>query len=220
MQLGCRRELEVLDALTSRCRVLTIDQVGRLAGMGRAREPREKASRELVARLRDKGMLEVVRALARPPLPLLVPELIWNPGEPVPDFRRVSYRLQRRWTVAPRKLSCVVASRAALRLFGSRTKPLSHPLQFTHDLGLAEVYLRFRSLDPGLSACWRGEDALDVRPARGRRLPDAALCTRDGAMFLAVEFGGAYEPSRLESLHRAFAGGLAESSKPLPYQVW
>lgn len=208
------READVLDTLTRRVRLLTLEQLGELLRTADGRPVGLREARRLVDSLAARGLVRAVSLVARPPLPIRAPEIVWSPGDPTPDFERAAYRLQRRWKCPPRSQACVVATGRAHNLHGTRPRCLKQPLQASHDLGLANVYLRYRDLSPSLAATWRHEDALQAAASKGGRLPDAALCAPDGKVFLALEFGGAYKSERLLSLHRSCA------SSDTPYQVW
>ena len=204
----------LLVTLTRCCRILTMRQIGVLfRGEGVSPDYLREVSRR-VRKLVEKGFLDVVKVLARPPLPLRIPVITWSPGDHSPSFTRAAHRLQSRWTEPVLRLSCVLASERAINLLGGSMKALRHPLQATHDLGVSQLYLRFRTVAPDLARSWVGEDGLDRTGRFRTRSPDAALCAPDGHVFLALEFGGAYPPARLQSFHEACVVWKT------PYQVW
>jgi hypothetical protein len=83
----------------------------------------------------------------------------------------------------------------------------------THDLQVAEIFLRYRACGLDVLQCWVGED---VFPRRWRTTarPDALLLDAQGKFLRAVEYGGDYTPQRMWTLHRALA------YVGLSYEIW
>jgi hypothetical protein len=162
--------------------------------------------------LEANGWLQMNRSLARPVCELHRPLLTWSPGDRAPDFWRLSRVLHKRSMQNASLTTFVFASPKSLVLFAQGRAPSVKLTQMTHDLQVAEVYLKYRT--DGLSSRhWISEDRLP-RDWPLRERPDATLTDDDGRIYRAVEYGGNYPPSRLTELH----DGLA--SIELTYEIW
>lgn len=201
---------DALEALTLAVRLLRLEQVAR----GWCRGHTGNARRLLGPLCRD-GWLRRIDVLARILPPPAGPACRWAPGDPPPDLGTVAYRLQGRGQGrAVQTIAAFVATGRAARLLGGhRDGTLKNAVQATHDLGLAEVYLHYRTHRPELLASWRGEDLI-AADRRGEKLPDALLVDTRGRPLRAVEYGGTYGRDRLEAFHRDCA------ARGLPYEVW
>jgi hypothetical protein len=74
------------------------------------------------------------------------------------------------------------------------------------------MYLLFLRDRPELASGWRSEDVL-ASTRRNQKLPDAIVMDGDRPQ-LVVEFGGAYDPGRVEKVHADCA------TRRLPYELW
>ena len=206
------RDRAILDALSFRVRVLSLEQIAR-AWWGDAHDGRRLARRRLAV-LERAGLVHRRQVLARPILPLESPEFTWEPGDVAPDSGAISWRLRKRWTEPPRPTAVYHASAETIRSLGGGGGKLPSPGQETHDLHTAEVFLRFRGCSPGLVQLWRGEDVFKADRQGGEKVPDALVVRPDGEPELAVEFAGSYGPERVADFH-----GYCEA-KELAYQLW
>ncbi|MHC4880742.1 MAG: hypothetical protein ACYTGL_30175 [Planctomycetota bacterium] len=204
------RDSEILSALTQKVRLFTLRQItthwwnGELANA--RRRLRVLAEVQLVQRA-------TVRARTLPPLERPVAE--WLPGRQSPDFGTIAQILQARWHRRPvRSLTAFTATpRAARFLGGSARDAVKVPTQATHDIGLAQVWLLFASVDPPQADAWHGEDLM-AHTRRGQKLPDAFLLDAEGTPMAVVEFGGSYDARRVRDFHADCA------RRNLPYQIW
>jgi hypothetical protein len=156
--------------------------------------------------------VHIHRSLARPINQLHQPLMAWSPGDDTPDFWRLSRILHRRSMQDASLTTFVFASQRSIVLFGRGRAPSVKLTHMTHDLHVAEVYLRYRIT--GLSSRhWISEDRLPRNWPLPER-PDATLANDDGRIYRAVEYGGNYPPGRLAELH----DGLA--SIELNYEIW
>lgn len=172
-------------------------------------------SRRRLKRLAEQGLIDKTVVLARPTPVLESPLIRWNPGDAAPHFGQVAYQCQQRWQRRPAR-QCVVwfATEGASQLFGGVARgELKHPLQATHDLGVAAIWLRFHEVAPQWAEAWRGEDLL-AHTRRGEKLPDAFIVDGSGQVNCVVEFAGAYDAERVEAFH------VDCVSRDLPYQMW
>ncbi len=205
------RDLEILEAVTRRVRVLTIPQIAR-TWWASSKRPAEDARARLQS-LRKDDLLLIERLPAHPELTLQSPITSWEPGVSAPDFGVVSYRLQSRWSEHPVSTMCVSATTVAANRFGGHGGRLPRQVERTHDIHLAAVYLLYRDRHSEVLSNWIFEEQLrHERREKAERLPDAILVTAGRRK--VVEFGGAYPKAKLEAFH-AYC-----KERELPYEVW
>ena len=205
-----RRDLDIVETLTRRVRVLSLTQISAIwwtaAGSHRVtrRHLRRLVSGDLVVRTTVNTV--AVQSVDRP-------LFNWRPGKREPDHRRVSSDARSRWNRAPVPTEVYLASRRAANLFGSTAGHLPRVEQIDHDLLLAEVYVLYRRDRPAEADRWIGEDTL---PKAGYLIkdPDAFLVSRDGVTTRVIESAGAYSSKQIESFHQH----CLEQS--LPYELW
>lgn len=206
------REKELCVVLCRHSRMLAIDQFAR--GWFPANRDARWRARAEVYRLAQAEWVRPVTVLARPLLDLTAPLCVWHPGESPPDFVALERRCQERWELPAVQTEVAVAGRRALAVFGGATSgDVKNPCQTTHDLHVAELFLRYRAAGLGWRTQWVGEDAIAARWG-WKKLPDAVLCDAAGDPARAVDFGGAYGQERLRDFHAACA------AVPLPYELW
>lgn len=208
------RDNEILDALTLRVRVLTVEQITRTWWSG-LRHGRRAAVRRLEV-LELAGSIHTFDMLAHPELSLESPIGHWRPGAPTPDFDELAYRLGKRWALPPIRHTAVIATRKSGRLYGGWGGRHPRPTERTHDLHMAAVFLRKRMLEPAIAGNWISEEKLRERGKGARtreklHLPDA-IVTRPRRT--AIEFGGAYRVEKLRSFH-TYCQRIG-----LSYEIW
>lgn len=205
------RDTDLLTTLTTRVRLLTTEQVARLWQLDGA-VARSKIRRRLRS-LCAARLLEERPILAEPSLPLQSPVVVWESGDPSPDFHAVAWRLQRRWTESASETTVYIATEFAADTFGGVAARLPTIGQETHDLHVSEVYLLMRQHRPALAAFWLGEEI--VRPTRvHEKLPDAVIVDPSGNPVLIIEFGGRYDHQRVADFHQDC------QARGLPYELW
>jgi hypothetical protein len=107
-----------------------------------------------------------------------------------------------------------IATEKASQIFGGAQRgELKHPLQATHDIGVAAVWLRLREIAPQWAMAWRGEDLL-AHTRLGEKLPDAFIVDKNEKVLWVIEFGGSYDARRVKAFHEDCA------ARDLPYQLW
>jgi len=208
------RDEAILLALTHKVRILTLLQVA--ATWWRESARAELAANRRLRQLSSMGLVESDFVLARPFLPLDAPEISWSPGDEIPDFEALAYRLRVRWkSHAFRSTRVYFATRAAVNQFGGYMGGcLDHPNEATHDLHQAELYLRALRDHPWLAQGWISESQLALKSKPFEVLPDAVLRDPDGGDRLMIEFAGIYDAKRLRRLHDY------ASARELPYELW
>ena len=206
-------EREILETLSVRVRIMTLQQVAR-TWWSHTQDPRANAARG-VRRLADAGLVETLRVLARPELPLTEPLATWRPGQPAPDLSRIAHIGRTRFKHPIVTTTVVRASRqTAMRFTGFATRP-PRKQETTHEIHVAAVYLLLRAHKPALAAKWRGEWLRRPGERRGRhpgKTPDALIVTEGKPT--AVEFVGHYTPDKLMGFHK-----LCEDKK-YRYELW
>lgn len=207
------RDSEILDHLSMSVRLFSLDQIAR-AWWGDSEDPRKLAD-ERILRLARAGWVERYSVLARPIPEITAPVVCWRPGQSPADFGKVAWRVQSRWKKGPRKCLVVVASdRTTKSRLGKSARGIRQYFQLTHDLGVAETFLRFRETRPEEATLWRGEGMI-ASLRRQRKVPDAIIS--GDAIWppkLIVEFAGDYARNRIEVFH-----WFCEKER-LAYELW
>jgi hypothetical protein len=204
------RELDIVDALTRRVRLMTLSQIGQTwwSELGS-----QKAVRRELKRLREGGLVQRTIINAHPRLALKSPVAVWQPNHVEPDLQRVAERIRGRWRHGAEPTEVYWASSQAANLFGSAAGQLPNVLQRDHDLLLGEVYVFYRLRRPDLVHRWAGED---VFPKAGYRIkdPDAFLFDDSGKPMRVIESAGRYGVRQIESFHQHCV------EQDLPYELW
>ncbi len=201
---------EILDALTGHARLITDDQAGH-TWYASTEQPRKFALQEF-RRLERKGLVAVQTLSARREIALAGPLVRWTPGQgqPEPHWGKITYAIQKRWKCVPvRAVNIATATSKAQELTGGLLKPRKaiRPAEVTHDIHVTAIWLTLRREAPELAERFVPEDAL---PRGDWQQPDAILRTDTGDV--AIEFGGVYSSSRLQSFHKHF--------RHMPYEIW
>jgi hypothetical protein len=205
-----QREQEILTGLTDKVRLLSQRQIADHWYAGDVPN-----ARRCLRRLAQQGLV-CRQLLPAQSMPLLTAPLVnWRPADETPDFGSVAYRCQARWRGRALRPSVVwVATDKALGLYGGPRQGVSlKPLQVTHDLGVAQVWLHLHHAAPAWAEAWRGEDLLSHTRA-GEKCPDAFVVNAAEEVVLVIEFGGRYDAARIAEFHHDCA------QRALPYQLW
>lgn len=206
------RDLEIIDALSVRVRMLTLADLA-AAWWNPGCSGRKNAAKRL-ALLARAGLVRRVDVLAQPMLTLGSPEYAWFPGDKPTTFGALSWRLQSRWSGHPRRTAIYIATARAVDLYGGGTAgTVKNLCQVTHDLHLGAVYLAYRRRWPSDAAQWCGEDVF-AKERHHQKIPDALLINDLGEPYRAIEFGGAYSARRLQAFHEHCR------DCGLPYEIW
>jgi hypothetical protein len=188
--------LEVIDVLSKRVRVLTLDQIAR-TWFSDARDPRE-ATRQALRRAERDHLIQVHLGMAHPEVKLTTPLYSWRPGtqETTPHFGRLAWKAKRRFSLPPTRTTYVTARREGILAVGSAIRPRPiRKTELTHDIHVAQLYLNLREQDPESVTRWVSEDALHRET--GERT-DALIA---GDEHVLIEFIGAYSSEKLATLH-------------------
>jgi hypothetical protein len=164
--------------------------------------------------LEQAGLVTRITVFALPEIDLKGPQLIWNVGDPQPEFGPIAYRLKARWRGEARTTPIIIATRRAAGKYGGHGGRKPRRTETTHDIGLAAVYLRLLQDDPDRAKNWVSEAALIAQGGgRNEKLPDAIIRTRSDRATV-IEFGGQYSKGKLEEFH------AAAEKRGLPYELW
>lgn len=205
------RDTEILSVLTRRVRVLSDAQIAREWWTG-ASDP-IAAARKSLRRLVNAGLLAHGTGMVHPILPLDAAICIWSPEQPPPDAEKVSYRLKSRWTGVPVASRWFSASDSAASLMGGFGGRVPRPSELTHDIHMAELFLKLQRSEPQTAQTWASESELySVGLGRNQRLPDAMV--RDAVGWRVIEFGGQYAPPKLRDFHDFC------QARSLRYEIW
>lgn len=206
-----RRDLRMLEILTHRLRVISLDQIARVF-WGDTSNSRENARRRL-ALLEGEGLVETGVLLTRSLPPLEVPIARWAPGSPRPDFGPIAHQLKSRWPRQLQSTSVVIATAVAGHRFGGGGGRKPRTSEASHDLGLASVYLRLVETDPARAGAWVSEATLYRRGGgRNEKLPDAMILRPEERTI--IEFAGEYRKTKLEEFH------IHCEDQGLAYELW
>jgi hypothetical protein len=205
------RDREIVASLTGKIDLVDVCQAARTWWQDNAagRECAEKRLRQLA----NAGELCTLSLRIHPELPLNAPVWAWNPGEPLPPFGVISYRLRARWSEPLRWITAFAASKRSARQRAGRGGRLPRPIQATHDLHVSAIYLRLLRQDPTEAAGWVSEHVF-ASLRKGKKLPDAEIQDRYGRTLKVIEFGGSYPPERVKTVHEDC------ERRGVPYELW
>ena len=195
--LWTKRELDIVETLTRRVRLLSLEQIARVWW------PKLRSLRGVRRRLRSLSTAGLVaRAIVNvhPLLDVRAPLVRWTPGEDPPDFARIAVLAKGRWQQASTPQQLFLATKFAANLFGSSAGQLPDVTHRDHDLLLGQVYVLYRITRPAEAARWVGED---TRCKAGYRIkdPDALLCAAGGKVTRVIESAGRFSQKQVESFH-------------------
>ena len=201
---------DLMETLTCRVRLLSLAHVHRVWA---DQFGSSGAIIDVIQRLLDAGLI-VGDVWNLPASPIgEEPLASWTPRHAAPDFGRIAEVVRDRWDLNPSPTPVVAATHKAARLFGSSAGGLPPTNHRNHDLLLAGVYVRYRTIEPELANTWLGEDAVEIAE-RGVKNPDAFLFDGEGNVTRVIESAGRYSLEQIESFHRHC------QSAELPYELW
>ncbi len=191
------RDLDILQTLTRRVRLLAMEQIRRIwwPKYGSAR-----AARRRMLKLAAAGLVDRTIVNAHPLLPVEQPLAVWRQGNEEPNARRVSRQARARWRRPAKPLEVFTATSRTASLFGSTATGVPNMLHRDHDLLLGQVFVLYRTRRPEEARRWLGEDAL---PKAGYRIkdPDAFLIDADGRPGCVIESTGRYAARQIVAFH-------------------
>lgn len=217
MNTWTQRDIDILEALTHKVRVLTTEHIvlGWWQGMEQARGEVER----LMKRFDQLGLVERLQVFAHPYVDFLPPQYTWRPGDPDPSDEQIEALanfFQGRWNQPEIKFEVYVATRRTANIMGSYAKDPPEDAQWTHDLHVGMLYARMkRDIEkgkfvlPGGTTQIVGEGAL---PKLGKQInhmkdPDLFWVDERGQATWVHEFAGGYDRKHLHELHTHFCGG-------------
>lgn len=210
------RDEEFHLALALKVRLLSLRQIADHWFNGDQTNARRRMKQHIAA-----DLIQRVEVQAKPLPELVKPVATWRSGDVALDYEAVAYQLQVRWKSTPvRPCSAFIATERLAQFYGGRNRgELKHPLQATHDLGVAQVWLQLHNNYPEWAQAWRGEDLL-AHTRRGEKVPDAFIVNASEEVCCVIEFGGSYSAERVrdfceDNMQREVAG-----QRGLPFQLW
>lgn len=202
--------IDLIESLTCRVRVMSLDQVRRAWGDEAAVGPSiDRALRQLIDAGLVVGAVRSVAIARIGPTPVFA----WRPGDSSPDSELIAAIVASRWPEAATSTPLLAATPKACRLFGAAGGGLPPASHLGHDLILAEVFTRYRSSKPSIAAAWIGENATSMAE-RGVKNPDAFVVDESGERVAVIESGGRYSAKQIQSFHDHC------QSAALPYELW
>lgn len=204
-----RRDIEILDALSTRIHLMSLNQIARTWWPNTKNAPANAKGR--LSQLQDAGLISNERLMLSPELPLAHPLLTWAPGDPIPEFSSLAYRLTARWTDAPILTQVYTATKRAAQHFGGHGGRPIRSTERTHDLHLAAVFLIKRQNPAFRTDFWLSESSIYAQQlSKNEKLPDALIKVPR----TAIEFGGEYDKYKLRAFHDYCA------QQNLSYELW
>lgn len=208
--LWTERDMDIVETLTRRVRLLSMEQVGRIWWPSKG-SPR--IVRRRLRRIAAAGLIETTVINAHSVAQVDTPLLSWSKVSGIPDFENIARNAKSRWSKPVVPSPVVYATKLAANLFGSSSHGLPTLSHRNHDLLLGAVYAFYREARPDEASRWVGEDVLSKAGYRIKD-PDAYLVDNHGRFERAVESAGAYSTKQIESFHwHCVEYGL-------PYELW
>ena len=209
------RDDDMLFTLARPVRALSVPQIARTYFS--AAENPERATRLRLRKLAADDWVQIVVMTAQPETPLATPLATWAPGQSEPDLSHVARILQTRWREPVEQIDAVVATVKTARRYGGVGERIPRRSEATHDIHLAQLYLKFRAEAPERAAGWIGEDIISAQrktqAERAQPLPDALIV--EGNKSTIIEMGGSsYTSDKLYLLHDYSA------REAMPYEIW
>jgi len=207
-------ELSIARALALQVRLLTTEQVAK-GWFQDAADPHTSAMNAL-ARLAHAGLIEPLTQEAHPLLPLEQPLFVWNVGDPCPnplDFVQLAVQSQMRWHKPHVPVSLWRATKRCSHIWGAFLDARRiRQFEVSHDLHLAEVFVRYCRQHKQAATDWLGEAAFPKLgfELKGMKDPDAFLVDTTGAATRVIEFAGSYEADHLWDFHAHCSGQAAQ----------
>jgi hypothetical protein len=203
------RDRALIGLLSVRVRILSVDQIAARfwpeAGQGR------RLAGNRLTKLAAAGLVTVQARVTRTMLDLRQPLAIWRPHRPPPNFAALARTLATRWPDDGARTVCVtVTEDGAQGVAGVHASSPPADSEVNHDLHLSEVYFLMLDELPARASTWILETHLPK--GQGVKVPDAIV--RDGLDRAAIEFGGIYNRSKLESFHEYCL------AKKMGYELW
>jgi hypothetical protein len=204
------RDREIVLALVQKVRLFSQRQIADHWWNGELANARKRMNR-----LASDDWVQPGSVQARPIQTLESPLVTWRPGETDPDFGAIAYRCRTPSRRLPSRLCTIwIASERSSQMFGGvRRGELKNPLQATHDLGVAAVWLRLHEVSPIWAAAWRSEDLL-AHTRRGEKIPDAFIVDEQQHVLWVIEYSGGYDAERIREFH------IDCAERRLGYQLW
>jgi hypothetical protein len=188
------RDRSLLGVLATKVKVLTVSQVRRTWWPDCGSDD---LVRRRLKRLRQVGLLQLGRMVVFPEVTLGAPLAKWNPGASEPDLRCLLAKTRRRWSRSIEVVTAVSITATGAAMYGGRARRV-RPSEGTHDVHVAQVFLKKLSESSEQAAEWIGECELasESRGAEGV-IPDALV--RLAGQMLAVEVvGESYTLAKLQ----------------------
>jgi hypothetical protein len=183
------RDCEILDHLSTAVRLFSLDQIAH-AWWRDSVDPRSLLTNESDSSPVPDGSNDIL-SLCVQCRKLWLPLRAGARDNAPRRFRKIAWQVQSRWKNGPRKCLVVVASsRTTKSRTGKPARKIKQYFQLTHDLGVAETFLRFRETRPEEATLWKGEGIISPL-RRKKKVPDAIIAGDSiWPPRLVVEFAG------------------------------
>ena len=183
-----------------------------------------RSSREYLRRRKRDGLIDSAVVDTYPTPELEKPLHIHRPGRPAPDFDKLAYVLEKRWSIPSEPTTLYFATKRFSRVYGGSwvgCDQIPEPLKAGHNQLVSSVVLHYFKHRPELMLrSWVSEQKLQLDYRRGRHIcpiPDGLIVTESKTV--AVEVGGRYSAKKLRRHHERFCNARSESG-PWHYALW
>jgi len=200
--LWTERDLAIVETLTTRIRMMTLEQLVRVWW---PKANNNGASKRRLRKLTEAGMIEqrIVNVSCHQTPD--EPRFHWLPGGVPPNADDIVGR--RADSPASVSMHVVNATKLAANLFGSTVYDLPELHRRRHETALAFVYTHFAATRPRDAERWNLTSDADVSA-------DAWLVDSEQRPQLAIKLVSAMTPEHIVKAHERFA------STSIPYELW
>lgn len=207
--LWTARDLDIVESLTQRVRLLSLDQVARIWW---AKGSGLRVVHRRLRKLAEAGLIECRLVNVCIGIQPTEPLISWSAGDEEPNADKLADRNQSRWDQRAVPTEIITATRLAANLFGSSVFGLPPVHHRDHDLLLSEIYVVYCIRRPTEANLWRGADnsCSDSPVPRA----DAFLLNEDRTVVRAIESAGHAGAHEITAFHRR----CAQAS--LSYELW
>ena len=187
------------------------------------RDPRRSAAAWLTRRVKDGLLKTVVVDTYRVPQ-LSRPLHIHRPGWPKPDFHKLAYELELRWSVNSIPTRVYFPSRVFGRVHGTWTgcNLVPEPNKAAHNLLVSSVWLIYLKQNPDLALYhWTADRRLQFEHRRGRHsgpIPDGLIRTERRTT--AIEVGGRYPEATIRRHAERVGRARSETGRAWHWVLW
>jgi len=206
-----QRDNDILDSLVFNVNLFSFKQITTFF-WGDSKASKCSARKRLTELVSNKYLCKE-QVLALNTFPLKNPLYEWSPGQPWPEYERLSEVLNYRWTLeSPCITTVYFASKKAVNCLGGPYS-LFNRARASQNLNVSQLYFNLYKEQMLFKWKWIGEANLAETSEEGDRIPDAIL-KKENESDIAIRLVSKLSVDRLESLHEYHV------KKGMRYQLW